>query len=55
MYTKAEKHTVLAASCLAIFVNPLAGSMLNLALKAIQTDFGCSEHQLQEEGTSPIR
>ena len=46
MFTKAEKHTVLAASCLAIFVNPLAGSMLNLALSAIQADFGCSEHQL---------
>ena len=46
MFTKAEKHTVLAASCLAIFVNPLAGSMLNLALGAIQADFGCSEHQL---------
>ncbi len=46
MFTKAEKHTVLAASCLAIFVNPLAGTMLNLALSAIQADFGCSEHQL---------
>ena len=46
MYTKAEKRTVLAASCLAIFVNPLAGSMLNLALSAIQADFLCSEHQL---------
>jgi EmrB/QacA subfamily drug resistance transporter len=46
MFTKAEKRTVLAASCLAIFVNPLAGTMLNLALSAIQVDFGCSEHQL---------
>ena len=46
MYTVSEKHTVLAASCLAIFVNPLAGTMLNLALSAIQADFGCSEHQL---------
>ena len=46
MFTKAEKRTVLAASCLAIFVNPLAGTMLNLALSAIQADFGCSEHQL---------
>lgn len=46
MFTKAEKHTVLAASCLSVFVNPLAGSMLNLALSAIQADFGCSEHQL---------
>lgn len=46
MFTKTEKRTVLAASCLAIFVNPLAGSMLNLALSAIQLDFQCSEHQL---------
>ena len=46
MYTASEKRTVLAASCLAIFVNPLAGSMLNLALGAIQLDFHCSEHQL---------
>ena len=46
MYTVSEKHTVLAASCLAIFVNPLAGTMLNLALSAIQKDFLCSEHQL---------
>ena len=46
MYTVSEKHTVLAASCLAIFVNPLAGTMLNLALSAIQEDFLCSEHQL---------
>ncbi len=46
MFTVSEKHTVLAASCLAIFVNPLAGTMLNLALGAIQADFGCSEHQL---------
>ena len=46
MYTVSEKHPVLAASCLAIFVNPLAGTMLNLALSAIQKDFLCSEHQL---------
>ena len=46
MYTVSEKRTVLAASCFAIFVNPLAGSMLNLALAAIQADFHCSEHQL---------
>ncbi len=45
-HSKRVKHLVLAASCLAIFVNPLAGSMLNLALGAIQTDFGCSEHEL---------
>ena len=45
-FTKREKRTVLAASCIAIFINPLAGSMLNLALGAIQADFGCSEHNL---------
>lgn len=45
-FTKFEKRTVLLASCLAIFVNPLAGSMLNLALGAIQADFHCSEHEL---------
>ncbi len=46
MFTKGEKRAVLAASCLSIFANPLAGSMLNLALGAIQADFHCSEHQL---------
>ena len=45
-YSKRVKRLVLGASCLAIFVNPLAGSMLNLALGAIQNDFGCSEHEL---------
>ena len=45
-FTKREKRTVLAASCIAIFINPLAGSMLNLALGAIQADFNCSEHNL---------
>ncbi len=45
-YSKRVKHLVLGASCLAIFVNPLAGSMLNLALGAIQSDLGCSEHEL---------
>lgn len=45
-FTLKEKRTVLAASCLAIFVNPLAGSMLNLALGAIEADFNCSEHNL---------
>ena len=45
-FTKAEKHTILAASCLAIFINPLVGSMLNLALTAIGDDLGCSTHQL---------
>ena len=45
-YTKTEKRLVLAASCLAIFINPLAGTMLNLALGEIQAEFLCSEHQL---------
>ncbi len=45
-YTKAEKHTVLAAACTAIFINPLVGSMLNLALTSIGDDLGCSTHQL---------
>ena len=45
-FTKREKRTVLAASCIAIFLNPLVGSMLNLALGAIQADFHCSEHNL---------
>ena len=45
-YTKAEKHTVLAAACTAIFINPLVGSMLNLALTAIGDDLDCSTHQL---------
>lgn len=46
VYTKRERHIVLAAACIAIFVNPLTGSMLNLALEPIQLDFGCSEHDL---------
>lgn len=45
-YTKAEKHAVLAAACTAIFINPLVGSMLNLALTAIGDDLNCSTHQL---------
>lgn len=45
-YSTATKRIVLLASCLAIFVNPLGGSMLNLALGSIQADFHCSEHQL---------
>ncbi len=45
-FTKAEKHSVLAAACTAIFINPLVGSMLNLALTAIGDDLGCSTHQL---------
>ncbi len=45
-YSKKEQLTVLAAACIAIFVNPMTGSMLNLALKQIQNDFGCSEYSL---------
>lgn len=45
-FTSAEKHTVLLAACLAIFINPLVGSMLNLALTAIGDDLDCSTHQL---------
>ncbi len=45
-FTRAEKLTVLAAACTAIFINPLVGSMLNLALTAIGDDLGCSTHQL---------
>lgn len=45
-YTRTEKRLVLLAACAAIFVNPLAGSMLNLALGSIQDDFLCSEHSL---------
>ena len=45
-FTKAEKHAVLAAACTAIFINPLVGSMLNLALTSIGDDLGCSTHQL---------
>ena len=45
-FSKAEKHTVLAAACTAIFINPLVGSMLNLALTSIGDDLGCSTHQL---------
>ena len=45
-FSKAEKHTVLAAACTAIFINPLVGSMLNLALTAIGDDLGCSTYQL---------
>lgn len=45
-FTKREKRTVLAAACLAIFINPMVGTMLNLALVAIGEDFQCSTHQL---------
>ena len=45
-YTAAERRTVLIASCMAIFVNPLAGTMLNLALNAIGADLDCSAHEL---------
>jgi len=39
-----ERHLVLLASCLAIFVTPLMGSMVNLALSSIGTDFGIGAH-----------
>ncbi len=45
-YTKAEKHAVLIAACTAIFINPMVGGMLNLALSAIGSDLDCSTHQL---------
>ncbi|MGN1045422.1 MAG: MFS transporter [Candidatus Methanomethylophilaceae archaeon] len=45
-YTAVERRLVLIASCMAIFVNPLIGSMLNLALNAIGSDLHCSAHQL---------
>lgn len=45
-YSVAERRTVLIASCMAIFVNPLAGTMLNLALNAIGADLQCSAHEL---------
>ncbi len=45
-YSRNVRRLVLAASCTAIFINPFAGGMLNLALGAIQTDLGCSEHEL---------
>ncbi len=44
-YTTREKRLVLAASCLAIFVNPLIGTMLNLALPSIGEELGASAHQ----------
>ena len=46
VYTATERRLVLVASCMAIFVNPLIGSMLNLALNAIGSDLHCSAHQL---------
>lgn len=46
VFTKSEKRAVLIASCLAIFINPMVGSMLNLALTAIGNDLQCSAHQL---------
>ena len=45
-YSKKDQRVVLAASCIAIFVNPLIGSMLYLALGDIGQDFNCSEHNL---------
>ncbi len=45
-FTRAEKRYVLAAACLAIFINPMVGGMLNLALNAIGEDLGCSTYQL---------
>ena len=45
-YTSAEKHSVLAAACITIFVNSIAGSMLNLALCSIGDDFGVGAHDL---------
>ena len=45
-YTVKEKHSVLAAACITIFVNSIAGSMLNLALCSIGEDFGAGAHDL---------
>lgn len=45
-YSVTERRLVLVASCMAIFVNPLVGTMLNLALNAIGSDLDCSAHQL---------
>lgn len=45
-YSVAERRTVLIAACMAIFVNPLAGTMLNLALNDIGADLQCSAHEL---------
>ena len=45
-YTSHERRLVLVAACMAIFVNPLVGTMLNLALNAIGSDLHCSAHQL---------
>ncbi|MDY0293995.1 MAG: MFS transporter [Candidatus Methanomethylophilaceae archaeon] len=45
-FTRREKRLVLAASCIAIFITPLMGTMINLALVPIGQEFGVGTHGL---------
>lgn len=45
-YTEREMKVVLLASCLGVFLSPLASTMMNLALVAIGIDFSVGSHQL---------
>lgn len=44
VFSKRDQRIVLFASCIAIFITPLMGSMVVLALSTIGTDFGISTH-----------
>jgi MFS family permease len=46
IYTKNQKMLVLLASCVAIFITPAMGTMVNLALVSIGSEFGVGTHDL---------
>ncbi len=45
-YTKKEMNTVLASSCMSMFLTSLASTMVNLALVAVGKEFSVSSHDL---------
>jgi Arabinose efflux permease len=45
IFSKREQRLVLLASCLAIFATPLMGTMVNLALPTLGSEFGISTSQ----------
>ncbi len=45
-FSAVEKRNVLIASSIAIFINPMMGTMMNLALTAIGIDFNIGAHDL---------
>ena len=45
-YTKKEMNSVLASSCMSMFLTSLSSTMVNLALVAVGKEFGVSSHDL---------